>query len=540
MFIPPASIDTLYDYIPLLNDKPLVELPKNVLGKKIAIIGAGAAGMLAAFELMKMGFIPVIYEANGRAGGRLYSQPFQTIQERKPPFAEMGAMRIPRSSRIFLHYAKKLNLSFDKIFPSAGRVDTAIYYRDKLYLWKKNSPVPAPFAKNYELWNLFLQTLVDGIHQQWQQNHIETVRELWQMAIDQYKHMSLYQVIKERSPLSTNERLNIFGALGIGHGGFSPIFQVSFLEILRIIINRYMSDNLMISEGMSEFIERLYHLKIDTPTGRHSLADLHSLNLNLPVILLDYNLETKNPIIIVKDQDKKYHKLEFPAVLYTGTIAAANLINITNRTESGVFLLSPSVREAIKNSPMLPFSKTYICTESKFWIKHNIPSFILTDDLTRLSCFLDYPNSNYGVICLSYSWGVAANKLLSVEPKDRVVVFIRALKAVLPELEQYLKPMNGEVLNIDWVNQKYQNGAFKIFTPGYDILQSALYYQFQSVQSPYDKGVYLAGDSISWSGGWVEGALYTALNAVFAIAKRLGGNVMRQSPLSQDQNLYHY
>ena len=103
-----------------------------------------------------------------------------------------------------------------------------------------------------------------------------------------------------------------------------------------------------------------------------------------------------------------------------------------------------------------------------------------------------------------------------------------------------MKPLNNEVLNIDWINQKYQNGAFKISTPGNDERQKQLYFQFQSVLTEEDKGFYLAGDSVSWSGGWVEGALYTSINSVFAVAKRLGAQVTKKTPLYQNQNLYHY
>jgi monoamine oxidase len=44
-------------------------------GTEVAIIGAGIAGMVAAYELMKLGLKPVIFEAD-RIGGRMRSQPF--------------------------------------------------------------------------------------------------------------------------------------------------------------------------------------------------------------------------------------------------------------------------------------------------------------------------------------------------------------------------------------------------------------------------------------------------------------------------------
>lgn len=538
MFIPPSCIDTLYDYIPLLEKGPLCSLPKSELGSEVAVIGSGAAGMITAHELLKIGLRPIIYEANNRSGGRLYSRYFQNIED--APFAEMGAMRIPLSSKIFFHYAKKLNLTFDTIFPSPGHADTTIFFRDQTYEWKAHKNPPEPFSTMGLLWDLFVEPLVSRIQNLWKEGDIEKVCYLWQMDIDQYKNMSLYQALKERSPLSSSEQIDIFGALGIGHGGFSPLFQISFLEILRIMVNDYMSTNYLISEGISEFINRLYHFKIKTPLGETSLAEVESLRLNLPVVLLDYDLETNCPIVITKDKNNNLQRTKYKAVVFTGSMCAAHLINITNKTKSGVYLMNSPVREAIKNAPTMASSKTYICTKEKFWKGTNIKPCLVTDDLTRSTYFIDYPLTNYGIVCLSYTWGMDAMKLHAVDPKDRITMFQRSIESIYPGISKNLEPVNGEVLNIDWINEKYQNGAFKIFTPGNDERQKHLYYQFQSVLTEDDKGVYLAGDSVSWSGGWVEGALYTGLNAVFAVAKRLNGSIPDGSPLSQDPDLFEY
>jgi hypothetical protein len=58
--------------------------------------------------------------------------------------------------------------------------------------------------------------------------------------------------------------------------------------------------------------------------------------------------------------------------------------------------------------------------------------------------------------------------------------------------------------------------------------------------------VYLAGDGISWTGGWVEGAIETGLNAAAAVVTRLirlagTGDFTSTSPLlKNDENLYNY
>ena len=54
----------------------LGSVPAHRHGAEVAIVGAGMAGVTAAYELMKMGLKPVIYEA-ARIGGRLKSQAFE-------------------------------------------------------------------------------------------------------------------------------------------------------------------------------------------------------------------------------------------------------------------------------------------------------------------------------------------------------------------------------------------------------------------------------------------------------------------------------
>ena len=51
-------------------------IPPAMHGTEVAIIGAGIAGIVSAYELMKLGLRPQIYEAD-RIGGRMRSEPFK-------------------------------------------------------------------------------------------------------------------------------------------------------------------------------------------------------------------------------------------------------------------------------------------------------------------------------------------------------------------------------------------------------------------------------------------------------------------------------
>lgn len=72
----------------------------------MAIVGGGIAGLVAAYELMKLGLKPVVYEAS-KLGGRLRSQAFNGTDG---IVAELGGMRFPVSSTAFYHYVDKLGL----------------------------------------------------------------------------------------------------------------------------------------------------------------------------------------------------------------------------------------------------------------------------------------------------------------------------------------------------------------------------------------------------------------------------------------------
>src|SRR5689334_3364228 len=58
--------------------------------KQVVVLGAGMAGLVAAYELKRQGHDVVVLEAQNRVGGRVY-----TCREFAPGlYAEFGAMRI--------------------------------------------------------------------------------------------------------------------------------------------------------------------------------------------------------------------------------------------------------------------------------------------------------------------------------------------------------------------------------------------------------------------------------------------------------------
>jgi len=44
------------------------------------------------------------------------------------------------------------------------------------------------------------------------------------------------------------------------------------------------------------------------------------------------------------------------------------------------------------------------------------------------------------------------------------------------------------------------------------------------------RGIFIAGDDVSWTPAWVEGAVQTSLNAVWGIINHFGGHTHPENP----------
>ncbi|MEU5085306.1 FAD-dependent oxidoreductase [Streptomyces sp. NPDC021356] len=110
------------------HDKPLVPQYEKILGsglprartkgaKKILVVGAGPAGLVAAWLLKRAGHHVTLLEANGnRVGGRIktfrtggHEHAAQPFTDRRQ-YAEAGAMRIPGSHPLVMHLIDQLGL----------------------------------------------------------------------------------------------------------------------------------------------------------------------------------------------------------------------------------------------------------------------------------------------------------------------------------------------------------------------------------------------------------------------------------------------
>ena len=104
-------------------------LTGNVLARvsppkqKVIVAGGGLAGLVAAYELDKLGFDVKVLEAQTRVGGRV-----RTIREfSEGLWADAGAARIPSDHDLTLKYVKEFELPLIPFYPTENKF---LRYRD--------------------------------------------------------------------------------------------------------------------------------------------------------------------------------------------------------------------------------------------------------------------------------------------------------------------------------------------------------------------------------------------------------------------------
>jgi monoamine oxidase len=123
-------------------------LPRAASPKKVVVIGAGLAGLTAAYELEQAGHDVTVLEARSRPGGRVH-----TIRDKFDDdlYAEAGAMDFNQSYTQLLHYAAQFEVPTVEV---PGQQNTVVFARGKRLLIQRGIEPQWPFKLTTEEKNL--------------------------------------------------------------------------------------------------------------------------------------------------------------------------------------------------------------------------------------------------------------------------------------------------------------------------------------------------------------------------------------------------
>ncbi|MDE1167686.1 MAG: hypothetical protein PW845_20510 [Pseudomonas sp.] len=322
---------------PVIVAAPLGELPPR--DHHIAIVGAGAAGISALYELAQLSrTLPAPFQLNvtvfendpdhflaagsqavdvkGRKAGRVsaarVSAPGEDGTHERSVY-EVGAMRFPEIAGLTWHYASRVYApdTLVNVFPNPGKVATEFVFADRVDRYEntewldKESPTRKVLGLvlrflpgyNHDSQELSGESLykIGGIDPAVVSvelgdpatlpSRLLQIENDWQAFVARHDSTPLagaIRAIMEHAAqlgelpliegLDPQERIQycveLFGRFGFGTGGFKPLYNLSMVEMMRLILWDYSNEYTLPVEENVQFLAGLYRKAVEAGQGR--------------------------------------------------------------------------------------------------------------------------------------------------------------------------------------------------------------------------------------------------------------------------------
>ncbi|AFS77244.1 amine oxidase [Gottschalkia acidurici 9a] len=493
--------------------------PGRFKGVKVGIIGAGAAGLAAAFELRKLGFDIKIFEATNRIGGRIRTYYFDKSGKY---YGELGPMRIPVSHETTWHYINMFKLTTTPFIqsspeafkyvrgvrvrndPNGEEVSKYIYPQFPMANWETKVPWTDLF--DYVGEGLLL-TIPPEIRKELLQTKpkYDSIIEFWDYTSTR-KAMEMLKLSDGAIDMLSSVDPMTFG-----------FWYDSHIEILNEYMGLVFSNLYKVVGGFSRLPFAFYNsLTSPNPTeyGNISNSDLGNVTfkLNHPVEGI-YQGSDNSVILRSRNTDSKKLKDEsFDYVICAIPFSAL-------RTVDTFPLFSQKKFQAIRETYYVNAQKTLLLCNKRFWQEDNPSGRIVgggsfTDLPIASIWYPDYaPNDTPGVLLASYNVSKDADRIGNLPIERRVDLVMRQVEEVHGLRPGYLDSIVDGYASINWRSEPYELGCFLYFQP-----EQKRLFSYSMITPEYDNRLFFAGEHTSNSHGWQNGAYQTGMIAANDIA----------------------
>jgi monoamine oxidase len=444
------------------------KIERRSAAKRVIVVGAGLAGMSAAYELIQAGHDVTILEARMRAGGRV-----QTLRE---PFsdgmyAEAGAMYVADNHDWTLKYIKLFDVELDPV-PHSD-LSTLLRMRGRQVELKPNAKVAWPFNLKQDEQALDRRGL-------WEKYVVPVLKDLendlapdWSPAsLKQYDQISFAELLRRRgaSPDAVSI-MNLGLASGLGNGADA----VSALDLLREAAHRERTKQLYSIKGGSD--------RFPLAFAKH-LAD--KIHYGAPVISIAQNADGVRVAYLRAGQAQTLNADRL--------ICAVPFSVLKNIVVAPAF--SPAKQQAIRDLLYTSVARVYVQTKKRFWLDQGWSGQAATD-LPIMSMYPRTPNlpGQRGII-ESYTTGPAARRITAMPERERVRFALHYMSVVNPGMAANFEGGASKC----WDADEWTRGGYAWFKPG----------QMTSLLPHIAKAegrVHFAGEHASAWPGWMQGAL---------------------------------
>jgi monoamine oxidase len=467
--------------------------------KEVLILGAGMAGLSAAYELAQRGHKVKIIEASGRLGGRVWTHHFKNGQH-----GELGAMRIPAAHDYTRYYIDKFKLNLRDFINS----DLKNTYRDFEGVICRAEEAGKKIGDLFSLSKLDRSEIekdFDAIYIRIMQNVLSSLDDSDKTQLfgvgslsAKLKHLdqSLLKILHHYA--DTYDAIRVVGKVSI----LDDFWHCSVITFIREEIEGAFTGLQEIEGGMDRLPNALADAHL--PNGQQ-LQDL--ITFRTEVQSIEYGSEGVN---VTCKQDGKSEQLSAPYVLCTIPFSVLRRIKIKGLPND------QKIQDAIQGLSYQSSTKVLLnCTE-RFWEQdHGIyGGASLTDSISRMTF---YPSDNQlkkdsqiskgpGVLLGSYTWGATARRLGLLGRQERGDLVVDNVERFHPQIRDYID-CSEPYASMVWDQYPFASGAFATPKP-YDLQMF-----FPAASEPLGR-LFFAGEHLSPYPTWIQGGLWSALQAV--------------------------
>ncbi len=432
----------LYSSLTLLTT-PLQALahparPKENSGprQKIIVIGAGLAGLCAAYELVQAGQDVTVLEARTRPGGRVF-----TLRQGFADglYAEGGAQYYyPVDPDRALPYIHQFGLEIVPQIPKGRKVSYSFNGKILQKTWHDKVDWPLAFTPHEKELGL------SGMRKYYVGEAFKDILstptpELSQHLVEKYGQSSFETWLRKKgaSPDAiTFLRLHDWDFLG------ENAHDVSTLELIR--------DRLL----FSSFTKPFYSIK--------------GGNDSLPLAFAKALTQHLHYGAVVKQiyQDAKQTRIDYVQNGTKRTITGDRVIcAIPFSTLRHVRINPPlpsNTQQVINELPYGSFTRVYVQTREKFWVKQGLSGLTITDGPMSYAWESTWDQPGPRGIFQGWYAGDASRTMTGLSPSERLHATVEAMQAIYPEIDTYAEGGTS----LAWDQEEWSLGGVAWFPPG--------------------------------------------------------------------------
>lgn len=478
------------------------KLPGNGNGKRIIVLGAGLAGMTAAYELTKLGYACTILEARNRAGGRCWSvRKGTTSQEEglgsqaarfdEGLYFNAGPSRIPHHHALTLHYCRELEVPIQVY----NNVNEASYYFSEGKGNLSNKKVRVREIHN-DVRGYICEMLAKAIDQ----NKIDT-------GLTKEDTEKMVEYLRAEGGLNIDKLYRASDRRGFSESPGAAERAGKIAEAYRladIIESGFMNPDFY---NVAEYTYELQMTMFQAIGGMDRIPVALSKKvagmIHFGCEVTEILNEAEGVKIIYKEGNKEKN---LQGDLCITTIPLPVLSNIKNN-------FSSDVSRAIDYIPYINTGKIGLQFKRRFWEEDEHIYGGITHTNNELTQIF-YPSYDYlgkkGILIGYYNFNEKAKKVAGLDYPQREQLALQKGRLIHP---QYDKEFENS-FSVSWSKTPYNLGGWALYTT--ETRQSL----YRALLKP-DKNVYFAGEHMTYLNAWMAGAFESARRVVADVHARM-------------------